>query len=123
MDSNPCTNVEHLYGAHFYNVRLWIPAKADLRKIISQIEHDCEVPSHMVQDTTIELIKVNFIWPRKDKYSKDFVRRCEFFKCTKAPRHAWYGLLFLQEAAYASWQSITIDFIVDLTMLNGYTQI
>jgi hypothetical protein len=58
-----------------------------------------------------------------DKYIEYFVRSCESCQYNKVPRHACYSLLSLLELAYASWQSISMDFIVDLPKSNGHTQI
>ena len=122
-DGNPSANVEYLHGALYYKGRLWIPAKDDLRKMICEVEHDSKVAGHMGQDKTIEIIKRNFFWPGMDKFIEDLVRSCESCQRSKAPRHARYGLLSPLELAYAPWQSISMDFIVDLPKSNGHTQI
>jgi hypothetical protein len=94
-----------------------------MRKIICEVEHDSKVTGYMGHDKTIEIIKCNFFWPEMKKYIEDFVRSCESCQCSKALRHTYYSLLSLLELAYAPWQSISIDFIVDLPKLNGHTQI
>jgi hypothetical protein len=55
-DGNSGTNVEYLYRALYYNGRLWIPAKNDLRKIICKVEHESKVASHISQDKIIEIV-------------------------------------------------------------------
>jgi hypothetical protein len=76
----------------------------------------------MGQDKIIKIIKRNFFWPGMDKYIEDFVRSCESCQCSQAPKHARYGLLSHLELTYAPWQSISMDFIVDLPMSQGHTQ-
>jgi hypothetical protein len=122
-DSNPRANLEILHGALYYKERLWIPANDDLHKMICEIEYNSKVAGHIDQGKTIEIIKHNFFWLGMDKYIEDFIRSCESCQHSKAPTHARYSLLSPLELAYALWQSISIDFIVDLPNLNGHTQI
>jgi hypothetical protein len=122
-DCNPCINIAYLHEALYYKGSLWIPAKDDLHKMICEVEHDSKVAGHMCQDKTIEIIKSNFFWPGMDKYIENFVRSCKSYQYSKAPRYACYGLLSPLELAYAPWESISMDFIVDLSKSNRYTQI
>jgi hypothetical protein len=112
-----------MHRALYYNGRLSIPAKDDLRKMISEIEYNSKVAHHMGQDKTIEIIKCNIFFQGMNKYIEDFVHRCESCQCSKAPRHTCYGLLCLLELSYVLWQCISIDFIVNLPNSNGHTQI
>jgi transposase InsO family protein len=41
----------------------------------------------------------------------------------KRPRHARYGLLHPLELAFAPWQSVSMDFIVELPLSKGCSQI
>jgi hypothetical protein len=86
--------------------------------MICKVEHDSKDAGHMGQDTTIEIIKCNFFWPGMDKYIEDFDRSYNSCQSSKAPKHACYGLLSPLELAYVPWQTISIDFIVDLSKLK-----
>jgi hypothetical protein len=91
--------------------------------MIYEVEHDSKITGHMGQNKPINIIKYNFFWLGIDKYIEDFVRSCEYCQYSQVLRHACYGLLSLLELAYIPWQSISIDFIVDLPNLNRQTQI
>jgi hypothetical protein len=91
--------------------------------MICEVEHDSKMAGHMGQDKTIKIIKHNVFWPGIDKYMEDCVHSCESCQHNKMARLACYGLLSLLELAYAQWQSISMDFIVDLSKSNEYTQI
>jgi hypothetical protein len=122
-DSNPSTNIEYLYRARYYRGWLWILAKDNLHRMICEVEHDSKVAGYMGQDKMMEIIKRNVFWPGMDKYIEDFVCSCESYQCSKAPRHMCYGLHSPTELAYALWQSISIDLIVDLSKSNRHTHI
>jgi hypothetical protein len=77
----------------------------------------------MGQDKPIEIIKGIFFCPRMDKHIEDSVCSCESCQRSKAPRHERYSLLSPLELASAPWQSISMEFIVDLLKLNWHTQI
>jgi hypothetical protein len=56
-------------------------------------------------------------------YIEDFVRSCESCQHSKVLGHRRYSLLSPLELAYALWQSISMDFILDLPKSNRHTQI
>jgi hypothetical protein len=101
--ADPSTNVEYLHGALYYQGRLWISAKDDLRKMICEVEHDSKVASYIGQNKTIEILKYHFFWLGMDKYIEDFVHSCESCQCSKVQRHVRYGLLSPLELAYIPW--------------------
>jgi len=77
----------------------------------------------MGQDKTIELIRRNFWWPKMNEQIIDFVRSYPNFQQNKAFRHQPYGLSSPLELPYAPWQSIAMDFITELPILNGCDQL
>ena len=74
---------------------------------------------HMGQDKTIELVRQNFFWPEMEKFIEDYVRSCPECQRNKAARHAHYGLLQPLELAYRPWDSISMDFIIQLPVSDG----
>jgi hypothetical protein len=55
--------------------------------------------------------------------SNAYGRSCYVSKWMKRTRHATYGLLHPLEYAYAPWQSISMDFIVELLISMCCSQI
>jgi hypothetical protein len=56
-------------------------------------------------------------------YIEDCVRSYQSCEYSKESKHACYSLRSPLMVAYAPWQSISIDFIVNLPKLNGHTEI
>jgi len=53
----------------------------------------------------------------------DFVRSCPECQKNKASRHQPYGLSSPLELPYAPWQSIALDFIMELPLSDGCDQL
>jgi len=107
----------------YHKRRLWIPENKTLIKTILESEHDSKVAGQIGQDKNIELIRQNFWWPKMDECIIDFVRSCAECQVNKSARHQPYGLLSTLELSYSLWQSIAIDFITDLPLLDGCDQL
>ena len=86
-------------------------------------EHDMKIAGHMGQDKTIELIRQNFWWPRMNERIIDFIRSCPECQQNKPTRNPPYGLTSPLELASAPWQSIAMDFIIELPISEGYDQL
>ena len=108
-------------GLLYYKDRLWVPAK--LRLQVAQTEHDSKIAGHFGQDKTGELLTRNFYWPKMTEWINDYVRSCDVCQRNKASRHKRYGLLQALEPAWSAWSSISMDFVVDLPVSAGYTQV
>ena len=104
-----------------YKARLYIPRQ--LVPSILQSEHDSQIAGHFGMDKTTELIRRNFWWPSMIKEIEEYVKSCPDCQKNKAKRHKQYGLLSPLELPYAPWQSIAMDFITDLPLSNGCTEL
>jgi hypothetical protein len=90
---------------------------------VLESEHDSKIAGHMGQDKTLELIRHHFVWPEMKEGVNDYVRSCLVCQRMKCLRHARYGLHHPLELAIAPWQSLSIDFTVDLPLSKGCAQI
>jgi len=90
---------------------------------ILKSERDLKVAGHMGQDKTSELIRRNFWWPKMNERLIDFVRSCLECQKNKSSHHAPYGLSSPLELPYAPWQSIAMDFIMELPQSEGCDQL
>ena len=104
------------YKAHLYIPRQLVPS-------ILQSEHDSQIAGHFAMDKTTELIRRNFWWPSMIKEIEEYVKSCPDCQKNKAKHHKEYGLLTPLELPYAPWQSIAMDFITDLPLSNGCTEL
>jgi hypothetical protein len=102
---------------------MWIPDDLQFKKHISEADHDTKVAGHMGQDKTIELVRRNFFWPELEKFIEDYVCSCPECQKTKAARHARYRHLQPLELAYRPWDSISMDFIIELPVSDGCSSV
>ena len=121
-EGHPSPNITIEEGLLFYKDRLWVPT-AELRKMVIEADHDSKVAGHFGQDKTLELIRRNFFWPKMDEWIREWVTSCPECQRNKSPRHARFGLLQPLETPYAAWQSISMDFIIELPKSQGCTSI
>ena len=103
--------------------RLWVPEGRKIREQILESEHDTKVAGHMGQDKTIELVRRNFWWPKMNERIIDFVRSCPECQKNKASRHQPYGLTSPLELPYSPWQSIAMDFIMEVPLSDNCDQL
>ena len=113
--------LENENGVLYRKNLLWVP-KGLLQRILES-EHNTKVAGHMGQDKTIELIRRNFWWPKMNERITDFVRSCPECQQNKASRQQPYGLSSPLELPYVPWQSIAINFITELPILDGCNQL
>lgn len=106
-------------GLLYHGENLWVPNNSAIKLSILQSEHDTKVAGHMGMDRTIDLIRRNFWWPGMDETIRDYVRGCLECQQNKNPRHGVFGLLQPLEIKWKPWQSVAMDFIVDLPLSNG----
>jgi hypothetical protein len=91
--------------------------------MILHTKHDSQVAGHFGQDKMIEFIRRNFWWPKMDQQIIDYIRSCLECQKDKAAHHKPYGLLSPLELPYATWISITMDFITDLPLSEDCDQL
>jgi len=81
------------------------------------------VVGHFGQEKTIEIITWDFYCRGLAEWISDYLQSCHECQHSKSPWHAKYGLLQPLEVPYASWSSISRDFITQLPESQGKTQI
>ena len=64
-----------------------------------------------------------FWWPHMRQFVEDYVHTCDTYYRAKMPRHHPYGLLEPFPIPKKSWQSISLDFIVDHPVSKGFDAI
>ena len=90
---------------------------------ILRSEHDSQIAGHFGMDKTTELIRRNSWWLAMIMEIEEYVKSGPDCQKDKARRHKQYGLLSRLELPYAPWQSIALDFITDLPLSNGCTEL
>ncbi len=85
--------------------------------------HDHPTAGHFGETKTTELVHHKFHWPGLRCMVKDYVRSCTSCVCTKAPCHKPYSLLKQLPIPGQPWESISMDFIKQLPLSEGFTVI
>ena len=111
--------VKYKDGMLFHKGKVWIPSDPSHRKLIMESEHDSRVAGHMGMDKTMDLVDRNFYWPEMAKDFEDYVCSCEDCQKNKASRHKRHDALHPLELSYAPWDTISMDFIMQLRKSDG----
>ena len=101
-------------GLLLFNLRVYVPEGHDLRLRILQLKHDHETAGHPGFRKTLDLVKREFYWPGLRNYVSDYCRTCDNCSRNKAAHHKPYGLLKQLPIPERPWESISVDFIVEL---------
>ena len=74
---------------------------------------------HFGIQKTLELVSRAFWWPKLHNFVEEYVHTCDTCCRTKMPCYHPYGLLQPLPITTKPWQSISLDFITDLPLLEG----
>jgi len=91
------------------------------RPSILNICHDSPSAGHFGIKKTTNLINRDFWWPSIQSDVKDYIRSCDTCSRSKDSRHKPYGFLNPLDIPSKPWSSLSMDFITDLPISNGYT--
>ena len=109
-------------GLLFFKELLYVP-NGSCRLRVVQNCHDTYTARHFGSTKTLDLVQRSFWWPRMRQFVEDFVRTCDTCCKAKMPRHHPYGLLEPLPIPSKPWQSIALDFIMDLPVSKGFDAI
>ena len=102
----------------FYKGLLYAPNGSSHLKVLQHC-HDTYMVGHFGIQKTLELVSRAFWWPKLHNFVEEYVHTCDTCCRTKMPRHHPYGLLQPLPITTKPWQSISLDFITDLPLLEG----
>ena len=104
------------------NTRLCVPRS--LRNEIMSEGHDIISESaHGGYYKTYNRISATYYWPRMSREIKSFVNTCDVCQKTKPRRHAPIGLLQPIPIPSQPFEVVTMDFIPELPLSNGFDNI
>src|SRR5258708_6361177 len=110
-------------GHLLFHERLYVPNKGTLCLHTIHNHHDHPTAGHFGETKTTELICCKYHWPGLRCMVKDYMKSCTSCAHTKAPHHKPYGLLKQLPIPAQPWESISMDFIEQLPMSEGFTAI
>jgi len=105
-------------GILYYRGKIYVP-NSDLRRRISALCHDSKIAGHAGRWKTLELVSRNYWWPQMSRYIGHYVSTCDMCLRTKASRQPPVGELHPLPIPDAPWDTISVDFIVELPESEG----
>ena len=101
------------------NGKVVVPNQNNLRQRVIRECHDSPCAGHPGVEKTYDLVKRDFFWPRMKNHIHEYVARCFACQVSKPERVRPPGLLQPLEIPSGRWESISMDFIVDLPTTQG----
>ncbi|KNZ50051.1 putative reverse transcriptase-RNaseH-integrase [Puccinia sorghi] len=103
-----------------YKEKIVVPDNPSLKLSILKSRHDSPLAGHFGQEKTYSLISQDFSWPGMTRDIKDYVNSCYDCNRNKSSKHWKYGLLQPLPIPPLPWHSLSMDFISQLPLSNGY---
>src|ERR1700761_236126 len=101
-----------------YRGKIYVP-RSDLHRKISALCHDTKLAGHPGRWKTLELVSRNYWWPQMSRYIGKYVSTCDMCLCTKSIRQLPSGELHPLPIPNSPWDTVSVDFIVELPESNG----
>ena len=111
-------------GLLYYKGRLYVPNVPALRAQLLSEHHDTPLAGHQGVERTTKLLKRYYYWPGMDEDVRAFVQTCPVCQRAKGSNQKPLGLLQPLPIPERKWQSISMDFVVQLPRTSeGYDAI
>ena len=107
-------------GILYFRGKVYVPDSSDLRRCVVSLCHDTRVAGHAGRWKTLELVSRNYWWPQMSRYVGRYVSTCDLCLRTKAQRHHPIGQLHPLPIPSTPWDTISVDFIVELPESSGH---
>lgn len=104
-------------GLLLYKDKVYIPNNNDLQLRILREKHDHPTAGHQGFRKTLEMLQREYFWPSMRQFVQDYCTTCDECLRAKSSRHKPYGLLKQLPIPERPWESISLDFIVELPSL------
>jgi hypothetical protein len=103
--------------------KIYVPKDRELRRCIVEQHHNMCITGHAGRFKTLKLISHNYWWPQMSRYIGIYVKHCDLCNRTKVQRRQPIGELHPSETLEAPWDTISVNFIVELPESHGYDTI
>jgi len=110
-------------STRYYEGQVYVPDTDDLHLQVLKSNHDHVLAGHLGQSKTYQLVHREFNWPNLREFVMDYVRSCTICGRNKAYHHKPYRLLKQLPILPRPWESISMDFIEQLPLSEGHTDI
>jgi len=110
-------------GLLYFRGKIYVPDTSDLRRRIVALSHDSRLAGHSGRWKTLELVSRNYWWPQMSRYVGRYISTCDMCLQTKSFRRPPIGELHPFPIPSAPWDTISVDFIVELPQSAGHDSI
>jgi hypothetical protein len=111
-------------GIILFKTKVFVPNNKDIRQSIIAETHESPVSGHPGHLKTLYLLKERFYWPGMAIMTKQFIDGCAVCQQMKTNTHPTAApLMPIKSHAHRPFQQVTMDFITDLPISNGFDSI
>jgi len=107
-------------GLLMFRGKIYVPRDQDLCRRIVEQHHDSRIAGHTGCWKTLELVACNYWWPQMSCYIGLYVKTCDLCMQIKLQHRKPHGELHPTETPEEQWDTITVDFMVELPDAHGY---
>ena len=107
----------------WYQRKISISNDEGLRTSLICKNHDDLLAVHGGTAKATQLVRQQYYWPGMREKIKRYVKNGDICQRSKVVRHAAYGMMQSNEVPNQPWKSITMDFITELPISDGYDTI
>jgi len=100
--------------------KIYMPRSPDLCRQIVALCHDTQIAGHPGRWKTLELVSQNYWWSQMSRYIGQYVSTCDLCLRTKPWRHSPVGKLQPLSIPDARWDTLSVDFVVELLESSGH---
>jgi len=110
-------------GLLYFRGKIYVLDTSDLRRHIVVLSHDSRLAGHSGRWKTLELVSRNYWWPQMSRYVGRYVSTCDMCLRTKSFQRPPIRELHPLPIPSAPWDTISVDFIVELPQSAGHDSI
>jgi hypothetical protein len=107
-------------GLFMFCGKIYVPNDRDLQCCIIEQHHDMRITGHAGHFKTLELVVCNYWWLQMSQYIGIYIKTCDLCNRMKLQHQQPFSELHPPETAVAPWDTISVDFIVELPESHGY---
>src|ERR1700753_1153854 len=100
--------------------KIYVPANEDIKQRILELYQHSQIAGHPGQAKTLELVTRGYYWPSIKAYVNKYVSTCDACQRNKQRHSRLQGTLKPLPVPKGPWQSVSMDFIVELPKSDGY---